>query len=230
MIPLFLNTPDPMVKVRVMTAKDYSNKALKILHRAGVLHVEESEELKPIDREAIDHERGEVSELLTGIDNVLVYIPKGERIPLREDIEVIYSRPFSETDSEIRRLCNKLNHMHKRIAKLNEEAEELKELKKYLETLGQQADMRLRDLNFSGNYLFSKVFVLPSERYETLYNKLRNCLFGSIVATVENEIVLHVIARVEDQEIIESTVKDNGGKMLPIPTEDLTLKEVLGLT
>jgi len=229
MIPLFLNTPDPMVKVRVMTAKDYSNKALKILHRAGVLHVEESEELKPIDREAIDHERGEVSELLTGIGNVLVDIPKGERIPLREDIEVIYTRPFSETDSEIRRLCTKLNNMHQRIAKLSEEAEELKELKKYLETLGQQADIRLRDLNFSGSYLFSRLFVLPSEKYETSHSKLRNYLFGSTVSTIENETIFHVVAKVEDQEIIESTVKDNGGKILPIPTEDLTLREFVGV-
>jgi len=60
MMPIILNTPDPMVKVRVMTAKDYSNKALKTLHRAGVLHVEESEELRPVDRAAIENERGQV--------------------------------------------------------------------------------------------------------------------------------------------------------------------------
>lgn len=229
MRPLILNTPDPMVKVRVMTAKDYSNKALKILHRAGVLHVEESEELKPIDREAIERESSQVAELLTDINNALAYIPKGERILLREDIEVIYTRPFSETDSEIRRLCTKLSNMHRRIVKLNEEAEELKELKKYLETLGQQADIRLRDLDFSGSYLFSRLFVLPSERYETSHSKLRNYLFGSTVSAIENETIFHVIAKVENQEIIESTVKDNGGKILSIPIEDLTLGEFVGV-
>jgi len=229
MMPLILNTPDPMVKVRVMTAKDYSNKALKILHRAGVLHVEESEELKPVDREAIERESSQVAELLADIDNALAYIPKGERILLEEDIEVIYTRPFSETENEVSRLCTKLSNMHQRIVKLNEEAEELKELKKYLETLWQQADIRLRDLNFSGSYLLSRVFVLPSEIYETLYSKLKIYLFGSIVATIENETVLHVIAEVENQEIIESLVKDNGGKVLQIPDEDLTLGEFVGV-
>ena len=61
MMPLFVNTPDPMLRVRVVTTKDYSTKTLKTLQRAGVLHVEQSEELKPLDREAIEHERREVS-------------------------------------------------------------------------------------------------------------------------------------------------------------------------
>jgi len=225
MIPLVLNTSDPMVKARVITAKDYSNKALRTLHGAGVLHVEESEELKPIDRTAIENEKGQVAELLTAINDVLDYIPKGERVSLEEDVEVIYTRPFSETDSEVRSLCTKLSNMHKQATKLKQSIEELQELERYLKALGQQADSRLRDLSFSGSYLFSRVFVLPSEMYETWGNKLKGYLFGSIVATLENETVIHIIAKVKDQEIIESTVKDNGGKILPIPPEDLSLME-----
>jgi len=228
MVPIILNTPDPMVKVRVMTAKDYSNKALKTLHRAGVLHVEESKELKPVDREAIENERKQVAELLTAIDDALAYIPKGERVPLGEDVEVIYTRPFSETDSKVRLLCTKLSNMHQRVVKLNQEAEELKDLKRYLGTLGQQANIRLRDLNFSGSYLFSRIFVLPSEMYETLHSKLEIYLFGSMVATAENKTICHVIAKAEDQEIIESAIKDSGGKILQIPAEDLTLREFMG--
>jgi len=229
MIPLVVNTPDPMVKVRVVTAKDYSTKTLKTLHRAGVLHVEQSEELKPIDREAIEDERRQVIELLTAIDNVLVYVPKGERILLEEDIEVIYTKPLSETDSEVRRLCTKLGNMHQNVVKLEQEVEELKELKRHLEPLKQQADIGLKDLSFSGNYLFSGVFVFPNEIYETLYDKLKNYLFGSTVATTENETSLHVIAKVEDKEIIESIVKEGGGKILQIPSEDLSLGEFMGV-
>ena len=115
---------------------------------AGVLHVEQSEELKPADREAIEGERGQVTELLTAIDNVLAYIPKGEKVPLEEDVEVIYTRPFSETDSEVRLLCTKLSNMHQRVVTLNQQAEGLKELQRYLEPLEQQADLKLRDLAF----------------------------------------------------------------------------------
>ncbi len=227
MIPLVLNSPEPMLKVRVVTAKDYSNKALKTLHRVGVLHVEESAELRPIDREAIEHERREVGELLTAIDDVLAYIPKGERVPLGEDIEVIYTRPFDETDSEVRRLCTKLSNMHQRSAKLSEEVKELTELSKYLGPLEQQTNIRLRDLSFSGSYLFSGVFAFPSEIPETSLIKLKNYSLGSTAATIENETILYVIAKVEGKESIESIVKESGGKILQIPGEDLTLTEFL---
>ncbi len=230
MIPVVVNTPDPMIKVRVMTPKDYSTKTFKTLHTAGVLHVEESEELKPVDKEAIERERGEIGELLTSINDVLSYIPKGERVSLGEDVEVIYNRPLDEIDSEVRALCTKLSNMHHRATKLNEEGKELTELGKYLGSLGQQADIRLRDLNFFGSYLFSRVFVFPSELFEILYPKLRNYLLETIVTTIENETVLYAIAKVEDREAIESAVRDGGGKTLQIPEKDLTLREFLKAT
>ena len=227
MIPLIVNTPDPMAKVRVVTTKDYSTKTLKALHTTGVLHVEESEELKPVDKEAIERERREIGGLLTSINDILSYMPKGERVSLREDVEVIYTRPFDEVDSEVRSLCTKLNNMHQRATKLNEEVKELTELSKYLGSLEQQADIRLGDLNFSGSYLFSRVFVFPNDVFETLYPKLGDYLLEALVTTIENETVLYTIAKVEDQETIESVARDGGGKILQIPEKDLTLRELL---
>jgi V/A-type H+-transporting ATPase subunit I len=227
MIPLIVNTPDPMAKVRVVTTKDYSTKTLKTLHTSGVLHVEESEELKPIDKEAIEQERKKIGELLTSINDILNYIPKGERLSLREDVEVIYTRPFDEVDSEVKLLCTKLSNMHRSATKLNEDVKALTELTKYLGSLEKQADIRLGDLNFSGSYLFSRVFVFPNELFETLYPKLRDYVLENLTVTVENETVLYIIAKVEDQKTIDSIVKDSGGKILPTPEEDLTLREFL---
>jgi V/A-type H+-transporting ATPase subunit I len=227
MIPLIVNTSDPMAKVRVVTTKDYSTKTLKTLHILGVLHVEESEELKPVDKEAIEQERKEVGELLTSINDILAYIPKGEGVSLREDVEVIYTRPFDEVDSEVRLLCTKLGNVHRSAAKLNEEVTTLTELSKYLSSLEQQTDIRLGDLNFSGSYLFSRVLVLPNELFETLYLELRNYILENLLGTVENETVLYVIAKVENQETIESVVRDSGAKILYIPEGKLTLSEFL---
>jgi len=114
MIPLIVNTPDPMAKVRIVTTKDYSTKTLKTLHTTGVLHVEESEELKPVDKEAIEEERRKIGELLTSINDILAYMPKGERVSLKEDVEVIYTKPFDEVDREVRLLCTKLSNMHRK--------------------------------------------------------------------------------------------------------------------
>jgi V/A-type H+-transporting ATPase subunit I len=227
MIPLIVNTPDPMVKVRVMTPKDYSTKTLKTLHSAGVLHVEESEELKPVDKEAIEQEKRKVSELLTCINDVLAYLPKGESVSLGEDAEVIYTRPLDEIDGEVRALCTRLGKMHQIAAKLKENIEELTELGKYLGPLGQQADIRLRDLSFSGSYLFSRVFVFPNELFETLNSKLRDYLLENIVVRIENETVIYAIARVDQLENIESMVREGGGKILQIPEKEQLLREFL---
>ena len=227
MIPLIVNTSDPMAKVRVVTTKDYSTKTLKTLHTVGVLHVEESEELKPVDKEAIERERREIGELSTSINDILAYIPKGERVSLKEDVEVIYTRPFDEVDSEVRLLCTKLSNVHQRAIKLDNEVKELTELTKYLGSLERQADIRLQDLNFSGSYLFSRVFVFPNELFETSYPKLRDYILESLSGTVEHETVLYAIAKSENQETIESTVKDDGAKILHIPEKNLTLREFL---
>ena len=230
MIPIFLSNPESMVKVRVITVKDDSEKTLKTLHKIGALHIEESKELKPIDRAAIEHEQREVSELLSFVDNVLGYIPQKEQVSLEEDIEVIYTKPFDEIGDEVRLLHNKINKLYERIVELCDEAQQLIELKRYLEPIARQTDVRLGDLKFSGDYLFSKVFVLSSERYETLHDELASYLFENVVATVENEIVFHAVAKVRDQTAIESLVTDAGGKIVQIPDEDLTLQSFLEIT
>lgn len=106
----------------------------------------------------------------------------------------------------------------------------LAELRKYLEPLVRQTTLRLEDLKFSGDYLFSRVFVLSSEAYKNLHDKLKNYLFENVVATVEGETVFHAVAKVRDQKTIESLVSDAGGKIIQIPDEDLTLRDFLEIT
>jgi V/A-type H+-transporting ATPase subunit I len=142
-------------------------------------------------------------------------------------VEVIYTRPFDEVDSEVRSLCTKLGNVHKRAIKLDNEVKELTELTRYLGSLERQADMRLQDLNFSGSYLFSRVLVFPNELFETSYPKLRDYILESLSGKVENETVLYTIAKVENQETIESAARDSGAKILHIPEKNLTLREFL---
>jgi len=226
---LIVNTPEPMRRVRVVAAKDYSDQTLKTLHRAGVLHVEESEELEPVDREAIERERRRVTRLLADIEDVLAFVPREGRVSVSEDIEVIYTRPLDEIEGETGALCTRLSKMHQQAVKLSREARELAVLKSYLGAVGQHAEINLADLSFSGNYLFSRVFVLPSETHEATYTRIERRLLDSTATAMEDETFIYVIARVEDQETIEEAVKDGGGRVLPVPQEDLTPKEYLQL-
>jgi V/A-type H+/Na+-transporting ATPase subunit I len=228
MPPLIVNTSDPMAKVRVVTIRDYAAKTLKALHAAGVLHVEESEELQPVERAAIERERREIAELLTGITEVLSYVPKGEKVELGEDVEVIYTQPLEEIAGDVRLLCTKLTHRHQRAAKLDDDVRALKDLTRYLGSLGRQADLRLVDLDFSGRYLFSRVFVLPNEQFAVSYGKLQEHVLEAITSTSDDETVVYVIGRAESRDTAESLVKDGGGRILHIPAEATTLRQFLG--
>jgi len=230
MTPLILNSPESMVKVRVITLKDYSEPTFKTLHKLGVLHIEESRELKPVDKAAVESQHKEASELLTFVGNMLSYITEKQQVLPGEDAEVIYTKPFGEIGREVRSLYTRFAELHENTVKIDKEIEQLAEQKKYLGAFSQQHDLRLRDLRFSGDYLFSTVFVLSTEAYETLHNQLNKYLLGGIIGTVENETVLYAISKVENREAIESLITNAGGKILLIPDEDLTLRKFLEKT
>ncbi len=230
MTPLILNSPESMVKVRVITLKDYSEPTFKTLHKLGVLHIEESRELKPVDKAAVESQHKEASELLTFVGNMLSYITEKQQVLPGEDAEVIYTKPFGEIGREVRSLYTRFAELHEKTVKIDKEIEQLAEPKKYLGAFSQQHDLRLRDLRFSGDYLFSTVFVLSTEAYETLHNQLNKYLLGGIIGTVENETVLYAISKVENREAIESLITNAGGKILLIPDDNLTLREFLEKT
>ena len=227
MIPVVLSSPESMVRVRVITLKDYSEQTLKTLHKVGVLHVEQGKELKPVDKAAIESQQREVGELLAFVGDILDYITEKQQVSPREDVEVIYTRPFGEISREVRSFYTRFAELYEKVVKIDGEIKALTKQKRYLGALTQHYDIRLRDLKFSGDYLFSRVFILPTEAYETLHNELEENLFDSAVGVVDNETVVHAIGKMENLETIESLISSAEGKTLPIPDRDLTLGEFL---
>lgn len=230
MLPLFVNSPEDMSKVRVLTMRDYSEKTLKALHKAGVLHVEQSEELTPADKALIDNERGEVSKLLTCINSVLGELSEEQKVSFPQDTEVIYTRPFSELKSEVVILYDRISNLQHRTVGPGEELKRLSELNRYLEPLAQQDYLRLNDLNFSGKHFFSRVFVLTSEAYESLRGQLENHLVESFAVDMGEEKIFYAIGKSGERQVVESLVTEAEGKVLQIPQDNLTVREFLQAT
>ena len=227
MIPAVLSSPESMVKVRVITLKDYSEQALKTLHKVGVLHVEQGEELQPVDKAALESQQKEVSELSAFVGEVLGYITEKQEVSPGEDVEVIYTRPFGEIGREVRSLYTRFAELHQKAVKIDEEIEALTGQKRYLGALTQRYDIGLSDFNFSGDYLFSRVFILPTEAYETVHDELEANLLESAVGVVDNETIVHAIGKRENLEAVGSLVSGAEGRILPIPDKDLTLGKFL---
>jgi len=230
MTAVILNSPEPMTRVRVVTLKDYSEPTLKALHRVGVLHVEEGKELAPVDRAAIEGQQKEISELRTFVSRMMSYIAEKEQVSLGEDVEVIYTRPFAEVTQEVRSLYADFAELHGKTTRIDRETQELTEQKKYLGALTQHLDVRLKDLHFSGDYLFSRVFVLSTEVYQNLHDELGKYLLESTEATVDKETILYALGKMEHLETVETVVCGGGGEILLVPDEGLRLREFLEKT
>jgi len=116
-IPILLSSPETMSKVRVITLKEYSEQVLKTLHKVGVLHIERSEELAPVGREALEKQQKEVNELLTFVNDVLGYVTEKQEVVPKEDVEVIYTGPFGEINKEVRSLYVRFSEQHEKLVK-----------------------------------------------------------------------------------------------------------------
>lgn len=220
-----VNTPEPMTRMRVVTSKDRAGQTLKVLQRAGVLHAEESTELKPVDREAIEKERRQVSELLTSIEDVLKYVPAEQIVRLKQDVDVYYTKPLAEIGAETRALCTKLGAMHQRADKLSQEREAVEELTKVAMALAPRADITLADLHFTGAHLYSRLFALPRELYQAVGESLSAHTVSREAVDVGDNTYVFAVGKAANLPALESWIADNAGRVLQVPSEATPLKE-----
>jgi len=224
MIPVFVNTSEPMLKVRVVTVKDYSQKTLEYLQKLGVLHVEEARELSPVDKAAIEKEMNEVRTALNYLNNILEHLASEKTVSLPE---VIKPRPLGEITDQARKFHNSVSSLTRKYDRLQEEVVNLEYLGKYLGILAGETNASLKDLQYSGNYLFTDVLVLTEESYKTFSEKASQYLLQDTTITADGDVVIYFIAMSENRMAIETLVRELGTAKLIIPDEELTLSEFI---
>ena len=228
MIPSWImSTSEPMHKVRMIALKDTTEESLKALQRAGVLHVEESKELRPIDKVAIEQERSEIRKSFNYVENLLAFIPEKEEVFFEEGFEVIYTRPFKELHKEVNTLYAKLNNIYQKITRLSDEVNSYRELKRFLAPLSSQADLSIADLHYSGEYLFSRIFVFSKESYDKFLSQVKSHVLDSSIAMVEDEAAVYIIGKLDEQKVIDSAAENFGGRVLTIPAAQGSLSSYL---
>ncbi len=224
MIPILVNTSEPMLKVRVVTVKDYSQKTLEYLQKLGVLHVEEARELSPVDRAAIEKEMNEVRTALNYLNNILEHLASEKTVFLPE---VIKSRPLGEITDQARKFHDSVSSLTREYDRLQEEVVNLEYLGKYLGILAGETNASLKDLQYSGNYLFTDVLVLTEESYKTFSEKANQYLLQDTTITADGDVVIYFIAMSENRMAIETLIRELGTTKLIIPDEELTLSEFI---
>ncbi len=224
MIPLLVNIPEPMLKVRVLALKTLTEALLERLQAMGGLHVEVSRELSPADHTRIEEEQGLIRTLLAQIEDLLA--------PLQSLREVEIPTPARTQPLET--LAQKIGQWHAQAEFLKNEQRRLKEqlrtqdeLTRALGVLASRIDRPLADLAYRGDYLFSAVATLPAESVAGLSARLEGALLQEITAGEGDECVLGLVARTSEQVRIREALGELGGAVLAVPESTLSLKSFL---
>ncbi len=223
MIPLLINSPEPMRKVRVVTVKDQSEEALNRLQELGVLHVEEAHELDPIDREVIEGEKNRIRTALNALDFVLDYL-QGERSIL---IPVTSPLTLEEILGRTETIHNRISALIGRHNRLRTEAVKLQELGRCLKILARDMSIPLQDLHYAGAYVFTNVVALSEEAYKIFSEKALPLTLQHHAVQAEGDVVVYFIARTDRQKEIETVARDLGTSPLSIPDETMPLGEFI---
>ncbi|MBN2254744.1 MAG: hypothetical protein JW736_03485 [Deltaproteobacteria bacterium] len=224
MIPILINTSEPMVKVRVVTVKDYSSKTLSLLQNLGVLHVEEASELTAIDKAVIDNRRNDVRKALATCEAILANLTGERTIRLAETTD---RESFEAILRDVKKIYADVSHLIQKQDRLQEEITTLEFLAARLRVLLREVDVPMSDLTYSGRYLFTAVLVMTDDMYKTFGERARAYLLEEVAVSEGGETVLYIIARSDDRQPIEMIIREMGITLLAPPANDSMLGDFL---
>jgi len=223
MIPLLINSSEPMRKVRVVTVKDQSEETLKRLQKLGVLHVEEAQELDPIDRETIEGEKNRIRTALNALDFVLDHLPDERSILIPDASPLTLEEIIDRSDA----IHNRISALIERHNRLKAEGTKLQELGRYLEILARDVRIPLQDLHYSGAYVFTNVVAFSEEAFKIFSEKALPFTLQHHAVHADGDVVVYFIARTDRRKEIETVARDLGTSPLSIPDETIPLGEFI---
>ena len=221
MIPIFINYPEEMLRVRVAALKDGSSAALADLQKLGVLHVEEAKELSPPEVEEITSRKQRARKAVQEINDILDSLRGVREVTIPPQIAPMEP---GEVLSRVDALKDRLSSLLERREGVRTRINALDTSARFLEALAQAVDVPLADLHYTGPYLFSRVVIFPREATGPFLDDMGDLLLHRVEAQSGGEDVIYLLARVHDRDRIEKAAANLGGTQLPSMDEDMTLR------
>ncbi len=221
MVPIFINYPEEMLRVRVAALKDSSSAALADLQKLGVLHVEEAKELSPPEVEEITSRKQRTRRAVQEINEILDSLRGVREVTIPPQIAPMEP---GEVLSRVDALKDRLSSLLERREGFRTRINALDTSARFLEALAQAVDVPLADLHYTGPYLFSRVVIFPREATGPFLDDMEDLLLHRVEAQSGGEDVIYLLARVHDRDRIEKAAANLGGTQLPFMEEDMTLR------
>ncbi len=224
MIPIIINSPEPMYKVRLASLRDDTTGTLKNLQASGMLHVEPSKELSEGEQGALRLRREQTSQALSRIQDILSGLQGERTVLVPEDTPQI---SIEEMASRIGALHDHYLRLSRSHTQVQDRIANLQALVRYLGPLTSEVDLSFEDLRYDGEYLFTRVLVFSIEAHRHFLEKAGQGLLESVSAQTDGEAVTLIIARTDHKKIIKKLALDLGAMELRLPEENLTLAAFL---
>ncbi|MEM3462987.1 MAG: V-type ATPase 116kDa subunit family protein [Candidatus Bathyarchaeia archaeon] len=229
MSALLLSSPERMYRVRVIAPKGRAGEALAALQRAGTLHVREIE--VALEKPAVETRIREVEGLAKSLDEILSRampsLPAQPPAPA-EGIESILLRPFEELKGRAAELAAEFKERLDQISALERELKGLEGLHMHLARAKGLLGLKLRDLSYEGDYLFSMLIAAKAETLRGILEGLGgDLLLYESFEDPEGGATAYILARASARKKLLSELEAKGIEILRLPKEDLSVGDFL---
>lgn len=224
MIPLIINFPESMYKVRLASLKDDISDTLIDLQKAGMLQVEPAGEMSEEEKESIIRMKDQTSTALLRIQEIFSTLASPREIFLPDTLP---DKPVEEIVSFISDIHEQCTVLMKKHESAEARIADLKTLTQYLQPLAREIDFMFDDLHYTGDYLFTKVLVFSHESFRHFTEKAGSYLIKHTSAQAESETVTMIIARTLNRPPIEKLASELGARELMIPDKEVSVSTFL---
>ncbi|MCX6013218.1 MAG: V-type ATP synthase subunit I [Chloroflexi bacterium] len=223
-LPILINTPESMLKVRIITLKDYAENTVKTLQELGVFDLEQVE-AKPDHKQQIESDLINANAALIRIEHLLSFLPETKAVSITGDLVSAYRHELKTSLEEIEVFYKKIDRLHDTSLTYENQLKTLKESKKYLALVDSQLNLKLRDLNYSGRFLFSGFFIFPQSSGNAFVEQIEPLLLEKVVAPVDEDLIVYVVAKSEYKNKVISILNQLNGRVISVPDNDLPFRE-----
>ncbi len=229
MSALLLSSPERMYRVRVVAPKWRADEVLAALQRAGTLHVKGIE--AALEKPAVEMRIREIEGLAKALDEILsraMPSPAAQPPVPPGGLETILSRPFEELKSRAAELAAEFKERLDRISALEGELRELEGLHAHLARARGLLGLKLRDLSYEGEYLFSMLIAAKAETLSGVLDGLGgDLLLHESFEDPEGGATAYILAKASARWRLLPELEAKGVEILRLPKEDLSAGDFL---
>jgi V/A-type H+-transporting ATPase subunit I len=223
-IPIIVNKPESMLKLKVLAVKDERDTVLRLLQKIGVLHVESSDELTPVDKNLIENEKENINSLLANVSKMLSYADKAKSITTDQDTEIIYTRTNAEFAEEVSAIYQDFEELHETGVAATEKLKSTEETVRYVTPLSTNQNILMSDLHYTGKYLFARTVSLNNEAYRKYSEKIQQYLIEPVIAISKDNTVIYGVGSAADLSAFEALITEANGINVPAVNENISIK------